>query len=89
MTGDRYGKVKFVIEFNEIKGSGKHWVAEMDESTGELKFLKPSAINGRFDRSSRVISVSFRILEKSPGPIVSPECTGITVALPSECLRNT
>jgi hypothetical protein len=39
--------------------------------------------------SSFVISTSLKIFDKSPGPIVSPECTGTTVARPSSCFRKT
>jgi len=38
--------------------------------------------------SSRVKSQSRRIFVINPGPIVSPECTGTTVHLPSECFKK-
>jgi hypothetical protein len=35
-----------------------------------------------FNSSSLVISTSLKIFDKSPGPIISPECTRTTVAHP-------
>ncbi|KHO63250.1 hypothetical protein THYS13_13710 [Thermoanaerobacter sp. YS13] len=37
------------VYFNEYKGSGKHWVAEIDRNNQIIKFLKPKRIE--YDKS--------------------------------------